>query len=131
VRLFGGQTIIANNFTTILHNTIDSDIGNNFNLATGLYTVPSNGLYQITGSLRTADQTPAGIQFGLGVHTANADGDWFFWHSVQNTQNIQRRTTYPYIWTSFYGAGQQLRLFTYSDQGYTTNTAILNIFRIA
>jgi hypothetical protein len=130
-RLTGGQLINAGGFRTVFPDTIDSDVGGNFDLATGFYTVPSNGLYQITATLRPADQTPAGTQFGLGVHTSNQDGDWFLWHAIQNTLNVQRRTTYAYIRTEFFGAGQQLRLFSYSDQGYVAGTNVMNIFRIA
>lgn len=125
------QSISAGSFQTVVMNTIGSDIGNNWDAGQNHYVVPSSGLYQITATLRTNDGTAAGTQFGLGVHTSNADGSWFLWHAVQNTLNPDRRTTYPYIRTDFFGTGQRLRLFTYSDQGYAANSTVLNIFRVA
>jgi hypothetical protein len=111
--------------------SILSDSGANWDAAQSHYVVPSTGLYQITGTLRTNDQEVAGKQFGVGVHTSNADGSWFLWHAVQNTLNQERRTTYPYIRTDIFAAGQRLRMFTYSDQGYGCGGTVLNIFRVA
>lgn len=125
------QTINANNFTTITFTEINTDPGSNFNLTTGFYKVPSDGLYQITATLRTRDNSNAGIQYGMGVHTSNNDGPWFLWHAVQTTINAGRRTTYPYIRTDFFTANQNLRLYTFSDQGYIADVAVMNIFRIA
>ena len=118
-------------FRTILMNTIDSDVGNNWDAANNQYVVPSTGLYQITATLRPADGQPAGTQFGVGLHSANIDGNWFLWHSIQNTLNVEKRTTYPYIRTDFFNADERLRFFTYSDQGYVVSAAVLNIFRVA
>lgn len=112
-------------------NSIATDSGNNWDAAQNHYVVPSTGLYQITATLRTADSEMAGKQFGLGVHTSNSDGSWFLWHCIQNTINIEHRTTYPYIRTDFFATGQRLRMFSYSDQGYGCAATVLNIFRVA
>lgn len=125
------QLINAGSFVTVTMNAIASDAGNNWDAATNHYVVPSTGLYQITATLRTNDLETAGKQFGLGVHTSNSDGSWFLWHSVQNTINQEKRTTYPYIRTDFFVAGDRLRMFSYSDQGYVCAATVLNIFRVA
>lgn len=125
------QTIQAASFVTILMNTIGNDPGGNWDAAQSHYIVPSSGLYQITGTLRSDDGETIGKQIAVGVHTSNNDGSWFLWHSIQNTINSQHRTTYPYIRTDIFAAGQRLRMFTYSDQGYGCASTVLNIFRVA
>ena len=112
-------------------NALDSDIGSNWDAAEHHYVVPSTGLYQITATLRAADNQTAGIQFGMGLHSANVDGNWFLWHAIQTTLNGERRTTYSYVRTDFFNTGERLRLFTYSDQGFTVNATVLNVFRVA
>lgn len=125
------QSIPSGSFETVAMNTIVNDPGSNWDAAQNHYVVPSTGLYQITGTLRASDGETAGKQFGLGVHTSNADGSWFLWHAIQTTINPDRRTTYPYIRTDVFAAGQRLRMFSYSDQGYGCATTVLNIFRVA
>lgn len=125
------QPISAGSFQTVTMNTIGNDSGGNWDAAQNHYVVPSTGLYQITGTLRTDDLEVAKKQFGVGVHTSNADGSWFLWHAIQDTINVQHRTTYPYIRTDIFAAGQRLRMFTYSDQGYGCANTVLNIFRVA
>ena len=125
------QNIPSGSFTLVTMNTIISDAGSNWDAAQNNYVVPSAGLYQITGSLRTEDVQSSGIPFGLGVHPSNSDGTWFLWHAVQTTINPEHRTTYPYIRTGTFAAGDRLRMFTYSDQGYLCSSVVLNIFRVA
>lgn len=107
----------TNSFTTYLHPDVNSDPTNAYNRTTGVITIPSDGLYQITGTMRTADRSPVGVQYGVGVHTSNIDGFWFLWHAVQNTTNNNDRTTYPYIRVGRFNAGDQLRMFVYVDGG--------------
>lgn len=125
------QNITPGSFQTVILGQVDSDGGANWDASQSHYIVPSTGLYQITATIRTDDAEMAGKQFGVGVHSNNSDGSWFLWHAVQNTINIQRRTTYPYIRTDFFATGQRLRLFSYSDQGYLCGNVVLNIFRVA
>jgi hypothetical protein len=107
-------------FTTIIMGNIVTASGvpaSNYNTATGIFTVPVTGTYEITGSLRYADGQTAGRQFGVGVHTSNGDGSWFLWHAIQGTTSGANRTTYPYIRVAKFNAGEQLRMFSYVDQG--------------
>ncbi len=114
-----GQVIGAA-FTTVIMTTENSDPNGHHNTATGIYTVPSSGLYQITGTFRVQDGSTVGRQFGVGVHTSNIDGYWFYWHAVQNTTVAADRTTYPYIRVGRFTAGDQLRMFSYADGGNVT-----------
>jgi hypothetical protein len=119
-------------FTTVNFQTVTSNPTGAFNPTTSFYTVPSNGVYQITGTLRSADGTLGDKQWGLGVHTSNIDGSWFLWHAVQNTTSGSNRTTYPYIRVASFNTGDQLRMFAYSDSGPVTFIAAgLQIIKIS
>lgn len=118
-------------FSTVAFTQVIGDSGNNFNLGTSFYTVPTAGIYQITGTLRLNDGSAPGANFGVGVNTSNADGAWFLWHCTQPTNNVYRRTTYPYIRVVSLPAGVQLRMFTYSDEGLQMAAVAMQIIRIA
>lgn len=113
----GAAQTIDVGFGTIFHQTVISNDDGLYNPATGLYSVPVSDVYQITGTLRVNDGIAAYRQFGVGVHINNSDGGWFLWHAVQNTTSGANRTTYPYIRTAKFNAGDQLRMFAYSDSG--------------
>lgn len=105
-------------FFTLSMPTVVSAIGfpaSNYNTTTSLFTVPITGVYQITGTIRYVDGSPAGNQFGVGVHTSNADGAWFLWHAIQATTNVNRRTSFPYIRVVSLNAGQVLRMYSIVD----------------
>ena len=126
------QTVISQ-FTTIRMNTVNSDVGNNWDVSNSHYIVPSTGLYQVTGTIRTDNSQHPEAPFGVGVHTENVDGDWFLQHFVQITIGSSRNTTaYPYIRTDFFEAGQRLRMFCYAESTEPVSfiDAALNIFRI-
>ena len=104
-------------FTTYVHPTVNYDPTSAYNTITGVITIPSDGLYQITGTMRVADTSPSGTQYGVGVHTSNSDGPWFLWHAVLYTTNPNDRTTYPYSRVGRFNTGDQLRMFVYVDRG--------------
>ena len=79
------------------------------------YVVPEAGLYLLTGSLRVADGSPVGTQFGFGIHTATGDGTHFLWHAVQDTLGAADRTTYPYARVMNCAVGDRLRAFAYHE----------------
>jgi|TARA_R110000751_G_scaffold290156_5_gene396651 hypothetical protein len=107
----------SNAFTTYLHPSVNYDPTGAYNTSTGVITIPSDGIYQITGTMRVADRSSSGVQYGVGVHTSNIDGSWFLWHAVLYTSNPNDRTTYPYIRVGHFNAGDQLRMFVYVDNG--------------
>ena len=106
-------------FTTYIHPTATTDPTNSHDSSTGTIMIPSNGLYQITGTIRTRDFSEKDTQFGVGVHTSNIDGPWFLWHTVQEigkkNNTKYNRTSYPYIRLARFNAGEQLRMFIYVD----------------
>lgn len=89
------------------------------------YNCPFNGWYLITGSVRVTDNTPSGTQFGLGVAQGEFDGAHFFWHKVG--PGPASRETFAYARVGYYNAGDCLRMFSYSDQGYQVTQAGLQI----
>ena len=107
----------SNSFTTYIFPTVERDATSAYNTSTGTITLPSDGVYQITGTMRSLDGSTVGRQFGVGVHSTNVDGAHFLWHAVQNTTNGHDRTTYPYVRTGYFTQGTQLRMFVYVDGG--------------
>ena len=107
----------SNSFTTYIFPTVERDVTSAYNTSTGTITLPSDGVYQITGTMRSLDGSTVGRQFGVGVHSTNVDGAHFLWHAVQNTTNGHDRTTYPYVRTGYFTQGTQLRMFVYVDGG--------------
>jgi len=123
------QSIPILTFTNVIMSIENSDAGNNF--ANNLYTVPSDGIYQITGTIRASDNLPAGSQFGVGVAASSGDGAHFLWHTIQSTTDGANRTTFPYIRVSRYTAGQQLRMFTFTDAAsFSIKYASMQIIKI-
>lgn len=130
----GAQTLPATNysFDKILMPNVISDIYGNYNPATSEYTVPTSGVYQITGSFRAENSKQAGTTFGVGVHSSLTDGAWFLWHAVQTTTNVYNRTTYPYIRVGLFTAGQTLKMFSFVDgTSMKVQLAGMQIIRIA
>lgn len=109
--------------------TENSDPGNNYSTVTSYYVVPTTGLYLCLARLRTAE-VAGSTQFGMGVHTSNADGAWFQWQTVPSggaryTANYQR--------LAYFTAGDSLRLFVYVVSGAATQTfqaGAMNILRV-
>lgn len=122
-----GQSIGAA-FTTVALPTEVTDTGGNYDPATYFYTVPTTGIYEITGTLRVPDSVGANKQMGVGVHTSNVDGPWFLWYAVGGAT----RQTWPYIRRARFTAGEQLRMYAYSDSaGMSIQAASMQISLVA
>lgn len=110
-----GQSI-ADAFTTIQMATVNADIGARYNATTNLYTVPVAGLYLCSAKIRFTDAAgTATANLGLGIGTATADGPHFQWQPVGSA--TAGRRTYAYQRLARFNAGDQLRLYTYYDNG--------------
>ncbi|MGC5781609.1 DUF2793 domain-containing protein [Methylobacterium sp. NFXW15] len=125
----GSLQDIPASFTRVGLARVRSDPGGNWSTADNWYTCPRRGLYLINGTLRVGDKTAAGTQYGVGVSTAEDDGPWFVWHIVGPTPGM--RSTYPYSRIASQNAGDRLRMYSYSDQGFTVNLAGLQIYLLA
>lgn len=110
-------SVAGNAFTKVDFVNVISDVGSNFSTANSWYTVPSTGVYCITGSLRVDDTSAASFpktNLGVGVHSSSADGGWFLWSAIVDSPPYNR-TTIPYSRTDAFTAGDQLRMFCYFD----------------
>ena len=122
----------SNSFTTYVSPTIDSDNSGSYNSSNGTITLPYDGLYLIQGTLRVFDDSDSGTQFGVGVHTSNADGPWFLWHAVMYTDNSLDRTTYPYSRIARFNANDALRMFVYVQNGpLDMATANFSVYKLS
>lgn len=108
-----GQSI-SSSFTTITLSSEASDLGNNFNTSTSIYTVPSTGVYLCLGKVRFTDGSgTADAGLGIGIGASSEDGAHFLWTSV----GTATRRAFPYQRMAQFTVGDQLRLYTYYDHG--------------
>lgn len=114
VSLNTNKTIAATGFNTIILDTVNTDVGGNYNLTTGIYTVPFTGLYQIATKVRINDGTSSNLSYGQGVHTSNIDGPWFQWFITVGGATTNRNGSLNLRFVRFL-AGSQLRLYMYPD----------------
>ncbi len=121
------QQVSSGSFTKLDMPMENSDEYQNYNAGTSCYIVPQDGIYMISASLRIADSEPAGVQYGIGVHTSENDGAWFLWHE----KGSATRTTYPYSRIKKCVAGEQLRLYTYTSATVTFSAYGMQIIQIA
>ena len=119
VAMDNGTTAYSSNFTRLPLSIVNQDTGGNWSAANYWYTCPRAGVYQIAASMRVGPSgttsSYASAQFGIGVYTSEADGAWFLWHFTPPSGASASRVTYPYARLSYQNAGDQLRMFTYSD----------------
>ncbi len=126
----GSQTISPSSFTKITLPTVNSDTESNWDGTNNWYTVPTTGLYLILAKIRPSDGTTAGTTVAIAVHTSEVDGAYLKWGKMGPLGTGVNRTTVDYQRLAYFTAGDQLRLFTYSDEGYTVNQAGLQIVKI-
>jgi hypothetical protein len=129
VAVTDGKQRIGDSFGRITLPTTLSDTGGNWDPTNNTYRVPRDGIYQITGSLRVADNTAAGTQYGVGVHINEEDGPFFLWHAVGASPST--RSTYPYSRLYEGREGQLLRMIAYAGTSTTIMAAGLQICLIA
>ena len=92
--------------------------GGTWNSSTYIYTVPSAGLYLCLGMVRVLD-TNVVRSVAVGIGTTNSDGPHVDWAPMGN--NAAGRDSRQYTRLARFSAGDQLRLFIYSD-GVTFST---------
>lgn len=103
-------THAANGFNTVPLDFRDVDNGNNFNVTTRIYTVPTSGTYEIVTKFRIADGVASGQSYGQGAGTTNADGSHFAWFVTAPNRNGSINTRIAQFF-----AGDQIRFYAYCD----------------
>ena len=88
--------------------------GGSWNAGTYVYTVPSNGLYLCLGMIRLADSS-AERNTALGIGTANADGPHVDWSVMGGNTSARMRNSRQYTRLARFTAGDQVRMYIYSD----------------
>jgi len=103
-----------------------------------IWTVPETGTYEVNGKLRLADDTPAGISFGLGMGIANQDDASFYWNTTARSlfgfaSNSIGRGMIFNSRIMMLTQGDGLRLYTFIDDTTARKiiAAELNAVRIA
>ncbi len=102
--------------------------------STGFYTVATAGVYQVTGTVRPTDDSPANVSYGAGVGGACADDEGFHWHMTHPasaTAGGYSRNAALTTRCSHFGKGETLRLYAYADQPLTIDAASMQIMLIA
>ncbi len=120
------QAVAAGAFTTLLLNNVTSGPAN-FDTTTGLYTVPSSGLYLVTAKTRPPDGFTVNQPVGIGIDTVSADSAVFKWTNFGSGT----RSVIDYTRIARFTAGQQLRLFMYGDAAFAIFRAQMTILRVA
>jgi len=120
------QTVGAGAFVTLLLNNVTSGPAN-FDITTGLYTVPSSGLYLVTAKTRPPDGFTVNQPVGIGIDTVSADSAVFKWTNFGSGT----RCVIDYTRIARFTAGQQLRLFMYGDAAFAIFRAQMTVLRVA
>ena len=103
------QTLGASFKTVTLPNVI-ADSASGWNASASTYTAPATGTYLIISNVRLADSLPAGISWGQGVGTTNADSPSFMFTTTAGLRNGFVNSRIMQL-----SAGQTVSLFTYID----------------
>ncbi len=106
----GGVLNGSTNFTTVPLNNVVIDTAAAWNWTTNSYVIPTTGTYLIVSHVRLVDGAPAGISYGQGVDSMNADSPSFLWVTTNGTRNVVMNTRIIQL-----TAGTAVRLFTYVD----------------
>ena len=132
------QNSVPQVFTTVTLTSVMLDTSSSW--ASPVWTVPETGTYEINGKLRLADNTPAGINFGIGMGIGNVDDPGFYWDTTKGATvggaigggNVGRNMIFNSR-ISQLTQGDLLRLYTYIDDPTTRiiTGAELNAVRIA
>jgi hypothetical protein len=113
-RVATSTSLASSTWTTYPLEVIDTNVGGGtYNTSTYIYTVPSTGLYLCLGSIRISDNT-ATRDLALGIGTSNADGPHVQWANI-GFVGSGGRDVRQYTRSARYTAGDQVRMFIYSD----------------
>jgi hypothetical protein len=112
----GTETVVfqsvGTSFTTLTLATVAIDTAAGWNPTSNVYVIPTTGTYLIVCNVRLADSVPAGVDYGIGVGSTNADGPTFVW-TTTNSQRNELNTGQLLNFT----AGTAVKMFVYIDSG--------------
>ena len=97
-------------FKTVMLSNVVTDSASGWNAVASTYTAPNTGTYLIISNVRLTDSLPAGISWGQGVHTSNADNPAFLWATTAGPRNGFVNSRVMQL-----SAGQTVSLFLYAD----------------
>lgn len=106
-------------FTDIVCPTVAHNIGGGaYSTVTGIYTVPTSGLYACSGAARIQDGNQANVGLGIDV-VGLTDTTTFYWNTSFNfvIGNPARTSFFFPATQKHFNSGDQIRLFIYVDNG--------------
>lgn len=109
---------LPTNFQDIVIANVVQDTEGGYDPATGIYTIPFTGTYDVLASVRVTDNvvpSPGSAQnVGLGVDVVGTnDSPFFTWYPLTSAM----RQGFIYNRSRLFNAGQQVRFFGYGENG--------------
>jgi hypothetical protein len=119
------QPLTSAAYTILQFNTVVTDTVHAFDTATGLYTIPVSGMWDVAGTVRFSDASvPAGSNIGIGIAAQNGDIPGFSWQTAGAFRN-----TFQVARAIYFTAGDKVRLYVYHEVAgqVTTQSATLSL----
>ena len=119
-------------FQVIKLPTVWANASKAYDPAAGFYTVATAGVYQVIGSVRPADNSPANVSYGVGVGGASMDDEGFHWDMTHPAAaGGAARNGAMATRCCHFGKGEMLRLYAYADQPLTLSAASMQVMLLA
>lgn len=114
------QFVLAGSFQTYPLDLVEVNLGGGtWNPDHFTYTIPATGLYACNGGVRLEDgQTARSV--GVGIGASNADGSFVLWGEMGGMASGRSGRHYSRL--ARFNAGDQVRLFIYSDAVFPTKS---------
>ncbi|MFC6646186.1 hypothetical protein ACFQBQ_11450 [Granulicella cerasi] len=108
---YGAQATTNSSFFKILLPSVTTDTSGAWDATNNVYVVPVTGTYQVVTTLRFADSSTSGVNYGVGAAVAVADVPSFLWFTTpaatrNGAQNVR---------TVHLNAGDHLQMYGYVD----------------
>jgi lysophospholipase L1-like esterase len=132
VRTSGSQNIPAASFVLVgLDNVQRNDFGAGWTAdPTNIFTVPEDGWYAAHGTVRVPDALSPTISMGIGIGPVMGDNTDFVWQGKSAATTSSARGVMQVNHLRYWTAGQQIRLFIYTDGTFSITSASLAIVQV-